>query len=196
MPTLTLTQIALLVIVTVAGIIDWKTKKIFNVVTFPAAVLGVGLNFMTGGWQAALMAVAGWLLACAIMIVPDHVIMKRPKMYFGDAKLMAAIGAFQGPGGMLITYFFFSLIYGLITTIKVGPLLFKVLAAGAKTPGANVEEDIIKYNQAKQSKIPLGPSIALGTYLSIFLREPTLNFFGFHDSTLGGMPMLLAMLGF
>jgi prepilin signal peptidase PulO-like enzyme (type II secretory pathway) len=195
MPTLTLTQIALLVIVTVAGIIDWKTKKIFNVVTFPAAVLGIGLNFMTGGWQAALMAVAGWLLACAIMIGPYHVIMKRPKMYFGDAKLMAAIGAFQGPGGMLITYFFFSLLYGLITTIKVGPLLFKVLATGAKTPGANVEEDIIKYNQAKQSKIPLGPSIALGTYLSIFLREPTLNFFGFHDSTLGGMPMLLAMLG-
>lgn len=189
-----MSQIALLVIVTVAAITDWRTKKIFNWLTFPAAALGVAINFMTGGWQAALMAVAGWILAVAVMVVPDQVIMKRPKMYMGDAKLMAAIGAFQGPGGMLITFGFFSLLYGIVTTYKVGPLLYKV-TLGAKT-GADISEDIVKYNQAKQSKIPLGPCIALATALSIVLRQPTLSFLGFSDTTIGGFPMILALLGF
>lgn len=183
-----MSQIALLAIVTAAGIIDWRTTKIFNWLTFPAALLGLAINAITGGWQGALMAVAGMVLALVVMMVPDYVIMKRPKQGLGDVKLMAAIGAFQGPVGMLITFFYYSLLYGAVAIYKVGPILFRVLKS-------NNPDDIVKYNESKQKKMPLGPWIAVGTALSIFLREPTLSILGI-PKTVGDMPVILAMLGF
>lgn len=196
MPTFSIAQIALLVIVTVAGIIDWKTKKIFNVITFPAAALGIVLNFMSGGWQAALVAVAGWIVAVAIMIVPDHILMKKPKMYFGDAKLMAAIGAFVGPGGVLLTFLFFSIIYGLVAVLKTASVFpWQKLSMAMKT--GVVTDDFLqdeKLQAALKSKIPLGPSIAIGTFLAIVLQKPTLDLLGFHDTTLFGWPMILSMM--
>lgn len=198
MPTFSIAQIALLVIVTVAGIIDWKTKKIFNVITFPAAALGIVLNFMSGGWQAALVAVAGWIVAVAIMIVPDHVLMKKPKMYFGDAKLMAAIGAFVGPGGVLLTFLFFSIIYGLVAVTKTASVFpWQKMSMAMKT--GVVTDDFLqdeKLQSALKSKIPLGPSIAVGTFLAIILQKPTLDLLGFHDTTLFGLPMILSFAGY
>ena len=198
MPTFSIAQIALLVIVTVAGIIDWKTKKIFNVITFPAAALGIVLNFMSGGWQAALVAVAGWIVAVAIMIVPDHVLMKKPKMYFGDAKLMAAIGAFVGPGGVLLTFLFFSIIYGLVAVTKTASVFpWQKMSMAMKT--GVVTDDFLqdeKLQSALKSKIPLGPSIAVGTFLAIVLQKPTLDLLGFHDTTLFGWPMILSFAGY
>ncbi|MBX3073513.1 prepilin peptidase [Candidatus Obscuribacterales bacterium] len=198
MPTFSIAQIALLVIVTVAGIIDWKTKKIFNVITFPAAALGIVLNFMSGGWQAALVAVAGWIVAVAIMIVPDHVLMKKPKMYFGDAKLMAAIGAFVGPGGVLLTFLFFSIIYGLVAVTKTASVFpWQKMSMAMKT--GVVTDDFLqdeKLQSALKSKIPLGPSIAVGTFLAIVLQKPTLDLLGFHDTTLFGLPMILSFAGY
>jgi len=196
MPTFSIAQIALLVIVTVAGIIDWKTKKIFNVITFPAAALGIVLNFMSGGWQAALVAVAGWIIAVAIMIVPDHILMKKPKMYFGDAKLMAAIGAFVGPGGVLLTFLFFSIIYGLVAVAKTASVFpWQKMSMAMKT--GVVTDDFLqdeKLQSALKSKIPLGPSIAVGTFLAIVLQKPTLDLLGFHDTTLFGWPMILSFV--
>jgi prepilin peptidase CpaA len=198
MPTFSIAQIALLVIVTVAGIIDWKTKKIFNVITFPAAALGIVLNFMSGGWQAALVAVAGWIVAVAIMIVPDHILMKKPKMYFGDAKLMAAIGAFVGPGGVLLTFLFFSIIYGLVAVTKTASVFpWQKMSMAMKT--GVVTDDFLqdeKLQSALKSKIPLGPSIAVGTFLAIVLQKPTLDLLGFHDTTMFGLPMILSFAGY
>lgn len=194
MPSFTILQIALLVIVTVAGIIDWRTKKIFNVITFPAAALGIGLNAMTGGWQAALMAVAGWFLAAIIMVAPDHLIMKKPKMYFGDAKLMAAIGAFLGPGGMLISYFYFSLIYGVVALTRISiSFPWKQFSDALKlglSPEAALDDS--KLTKTRKSKIALGPYIALGTFLAIVLQQQTLAMLGFQDTNLFGLPMILS----
>jgi prepilin peptidase CpaA len=196
MPNFSYAQIALLVIVTVAGIIDWRTKKIYNVITFPAAALGILMNFLTGGWQAALVAVAGWIFAVALMIIPDHILMKKPKMYFGDAKLMAAIGAFVGPGGVLLTFLFFSIIYGLVAigkTVRVFPWQKLIMAMRTGVVADDFLQDE-KLQTELKSKIPLGPSIALGTFLAIVLQKPTLDLLGFHDTHLFGVPMILSIV--
>jgi len=196
MPTFTYAQIALLAIVTVAGIIDWRTKKIYNVITFPAAALGIAIHAITGGWQMALVAVAGWILACAIMIVPDHILMKKPKMYFGDAKLMAAIGTFVGPGGVLLTMFFFSVIYGCTALTKVLLSFPWEKMSLAMKSGVGIERVLEddKMMEARKSKMALGPMIALGTFLAIVLQKPFLDALGFYKTELFGVPMILSML--
>lgn len=195
MPSFTYAQLALLVIVSVAAVIDWRTRKIYNVITFPSAILGIAIHAVSGGWQLALVAVAGWILACAIMIIPDNVLMKRQKMNFGDAKLMAAIGTFVGPGGVLLTFLYFSIIYGLVAVLKTAAVFpWQKFSMAMKT--GVVTDDIIqdeKLQHELKGKIPLGPAIALGTFLAIVLQKPTLDLLGFHSTELFGVPMILSM---
>ena len=191
-----ISQIAILVIVFGAGMIDIRTTKIYNVITFPAAAIGIIVNAMMGGWQAALMAVAGWFLAVLIMVFPD----RKRKMAFGDAKLMAAVGAFLGPGGVLLAFFYFSLCYGLIAFYKFVRAfpwmqffkLFKLL--GPNVGVAHESMDTEGLSKTMKASIPLGPAIAIGTLLAIVLQKQTLQFMGFHDTVLFGMPMILSNL--
>ncbi len=88
----------LLVIVIIAIIIDWRTTKIPNWLTFPAAACGIILNFLVEGWHGALMAAAGWLLAAVVSAVlgnlPLGAASKGGGFGMGDVKLLAAVGAF------------------------------------------------------------------------------------------------------
>src|ERR1700721_117856 len=90
----------LLAIITVAIIIDWRTSKIPNLLTFPAAACGIILNFLAGSWHGALMAAAGWLLAVLVSVVLGNLPIGASKgsgIGMGDVKLLGAVGAFLGP---------------------------------------------------------------------------------------------------
>lgn len=191
---LAINQILILIVASVCAVIDMRTAKIFNVITFPTAAIGIIANFVFGGWQAGVMAIAGWLLACFVMIFPD----RKKKMAFGDAKLMAAIGAFLGPGGMLLTFFYFSLCYGAVAVVKFCMwfpwkqffTVFKLL--GVENAGmAQDSIDTSNVNQALKSPIPLGPVIAVGMLIGILLEKQTLAFLGFNSTEISGFPMFL-----
>ncbi|MBZ0185912.1 MAG: A24 family peptidase [Candidatus Obscuribacterales bacterium] len=182
MPSLSLNEIAILVVVLVAAVIDLRTRKIYNVITFPAAALGVLSNFMLGGWQAALWAIAGWCVGACIMIFPHP----KKKLGMGDAKLMAAIGAFLGLKGMLLCFFYFCIIYGMIAAIKMAmtipwkqlATMFRFISSGAGAPKGGIDTE--KVLKAMKEPIALAPAIAAGTVLGILLAKPTLNFMGFY----------------
>lgn len=174
-------QIVILLIVTAAAVIDFKKNKIFNVITFPAALVGIISNTITGGWQGCLMSIGAWFLGAAIMVFPHP----KKKLGFGDAKLMAAIGAFLGPVGLLITFLYFSIFYGIIAVWRIGRvvpwkqffnLFFKL---GGNVALAKEGIDTEKILEMMKSKIPLGPAIALGTYCCVFFQKQTLFILGF-----------------
>lgn len=175
-------QIVILLIVTAAAVIDFKTKKIFNVITFPAAIVGIISNTITGGWQGCLLSIGAWCLGAAIMVFPHP----KDKLGFGDVKMMAAIGAFLGPVGLLITFLYFSIFYGIVALWRIGAvvpwkaffnLFFKL---GGNVSLVKDSIDTEKILEMMKSTIPLGPIIAAATYCCVFFQKQTLSFLGFN----------------
>ena len=71
---------------------DIRTRKVPNLITGPALLLGVGAHLVFGGTAGALSALAGALLAGAVLF-PGWLV---KWMGAGDVKLMAAAGAWLG----------------------------------------------------------------------------------------------------
>jgi prepilin peptidase CpaA len=175
-------QIAILLIVTVAAVIDFKTKKLLNVITFPAAVVGIVSNAITGGLSGCLWSIFAWFLGAIIMVYPHP----KDKLGFGDAKMMAAIGAFLGPVGLLVTILYFSIFYGMVSIWRVASVIpwkqfFDIFFKfGGNVAVLKNDIDTEKILTMMKSKIALGPLIALGLYCCVFLEKQTLSFLGFH----------------
>ena len=99
----------------VATQMDVRTRKISNVITGPALLLGVGTHLVLGGTAGALYALAGALLAGAILL-PGWLL---KWMGAGDVKLMAAVGAWLG---------FPQSVYAVLASLIAGGLISFVVA--------------------------------------------------------------------
>ncbi len=156
--------------------------KIYNVITFPAGAIGIISNTITYGWKGALWAVAGYILGALIMIFPHP----KNKMWWGDAKLMAAIGSFIGPIYVLVNFFYFCLSFGVISIVKMAfavpwKEIFKFFRAlGLHVGMAREALDMEEFTKTKKEPIAIGPAIAIGAYLTFFFGKATLEFMGFH----------------
>ena len=70
---------------------DTRWSKIYNKFTFPTMLLGIVLNGIFGGPQAALWALCGWGVGMAIQWVPFMLGLAKA----GDVKFLAAVGALK-----------------------------------------------------------------------------------------------------
>jgi prepilin signal peptidase PulO-like enzyme (type II secretory pathway) len=179
-------EIAALIVTLVASVIDLRTTKIPNKLTFPAAAVGIIANFAIFGWQKGLLAIAGWFTGAFVMVA-FNMFGNKNKMGFGDAKLIAAVGAFIGMK-VLIAWGYFALLYGGLATIKFlaafpwshfGKMI-KAATLGMVSPLEKEAAD--KLNAAMNKPIALAPYIAGGTLLAIILEKPTMVFLGLPPS--------------
>jgi prepilin peptidase CpaA len=76
-----------------AAAIDYRTKKIPNWLTVPAAIAALMFHLVTGGGTGLLLALAGFAIGFALLILPW--ILGGGGM--GDVKLLAALGTWLGP---------------------------------------------------------------------------------------------------
>jgi len=81
----------------VACVVDVRTRRIPNVLTFGAALGGVLIQVLVGGFQGALTAASGWLVG-TLLFLPFFLLRG---MGGGDVKLLAGIGAWLGPADTL-----------------------------------------------------------------------------------------------
>src|SRR5262249_28986749 len=82
------------------AVVDYRSKKIPNWLTVPAAVLGLAYNALAPqgiGWGWSL---AGLAVGFSLLILPW--LLGGGGM--GDVKMLAALGAWLGPLGILITF--------------------------------------------------------------------------------------------
>jgi prepilin peptidase CpaA len=179
----------LLLIILVAVIIDWRTTKIPNLLTFPAAAIGIILNYVIADWHGALMACAGWLLAALIVVFLGNLPLgpggASGGIGMGDAKLLAAIGAFLGPKSVLLVIIYFCLFFGLMSCValatKVPWKQLAVLVSTAifdgDTSGINI--DTTKLTEQRKASMPISLAILAGALITICFENQTLAFLGF-----------------
>jgi prepilin peptidase CpaA len=106
-----------------AAVWDFRSHKIPNFLTVPAAVLGLAWNTLAPhglGWQAALL---GFALGFVVLLLPA--LLGGGGM--GDVKLLAALGAALGWERFLIAF--------VISVMSAMVLALSVISYGAMTRG-------------------------------------------------------------
>lgn len=167
-------NVALMVVLVICFITDWRRGKILNVVTFPAMLTGILLNGLFGmgnglGGTGFVWALAGWAVGMGIQWVPFMLGFAKA----GDVKLLAAVGALKGWAFCL-----FGFLYGAIAFALILPWLAK------KGELRGVVQNIKTYAQvavATQSApeapaptvkrhLPWGPGLVIGFFIALLME--------------------------
>lgn len=81
----------------VAGVLDWRSRRIPNWLTVPGLMIGIAANTWLAGWGGARTSLLGALLGLALLL--PFVLVRS--LGAGDWKLVGALGAFLGPSQLL-----------------------------------------------------------------------------------------------
>jgi prepilin peptidase CpaA len=95
---MTFTHLFVGALLVLACISDLRTRRIPNVLTFSAILAALVFHLLVGGWSAAGWSISGCFLG-ALLFFPMFVLRG---MGAGDVKLLAAVGAWLGPGQVAI----------------------------------------------------------------------------------------------
>lgn len=123
-------QSTAIVIAIAAAAWDVTTRRIPNVLTFGAALLGFAVHAYIGGWSGLGASAAGWLLGIALYF-PFFAL---GGMGAGDVKLVGALGAWLGPAGALWVALY-SAIAGGVMAVAVAALSRTLLRSFASVGG-------------------------------------------------------------
>lgn len=107
--------VAVLCIAIVAAVTDCRTRRIPNVLTFPAFVCGLCWAVTVGG----LAGLADSIMAAVVVMAPFVLLFVFAGGGAGDAKLMAAIGAWLGIIGGLLTLCTVMIAGGLLSVVMI-----------------------------------------------------------------------------
>jgi prepilin peptidase CpaA len=98
-----------------AGILDWRSRRIPNWLTIPGLLIGLAVNFATTGIAGGLQSLEG---AAAALTVLLPVVFLRG-LGGGDWKLMGALGAWLGPGQVLMILLVTIFLSGLLALVQI-----------------------------------------------------------------------------
>jgi prepilin peptidase CpaA len=162
-----ITQAGLLGLVGTAAVYDYRFRRIPNWLVLAGILAGIALNTFLFGWPGCLTALQGFGIGFGVYFV----LYLLRGMGAGDVKLMGAVGAFVGPKGWLLIFFFTAIIGGVLAMIllasrgRVRNALWNVAfilseVVRLRAPYASRED--LSVHSPKALKLPHGVSIALG----------------------------------
>lgn len=166
----TIPLIALAGILAVAVVNDLRSQRIPNRLTCPAMLAGLAWHAATGGLDGALFSLAGLGLGLGLMLVPYAV----GVMGAGDAKLMAACGAWLGAAGVFQAFLLTSLAGGLYALAVLSfhlPQLGRVMGGFWESVQIFIATRRFTYarREAGLPRLCYGVAIAAGTAVSMAL---------------------------
>lgn len=116
---LTAAQAAVLVVGLAACVTDFRSRRIPNVLTFGASGAAILFWAVSGGLHGLAFSVAGWFVGCLLFL---PVFLLRG-MGAGDVKLLAALGAWVGPGAAVWTALYAAVaggVFAVVVTLAAG----------------------------------------------------------------------------
>jgi prepilin peptidase CpaA len=103
------------VLAVIAGVMDWKSRRIPNWLTVPSLVVGIAVNTWLRGWRGTKESLLGAGLGL-ILLLP-FVLLRS--LGAGDWKLVGALGAFVGPQRLITVLFVTVLAAGIMALVLV-----------------------------------------------------------------------------
>lgn len=150
---------AVLLFTLLAAVCDGWKHRIPNVLTVPAALLGLTYHGLTAGGHGLLLALAGLAIGFALLLLPW--LMGGGGM--GDVKLLAALGAWLGPKWILVDFAAAMLVAALLALL--------LLALGATRRGMAVTRkryqlpgDSPGTSKRRTRIVPFAVPVALSTW--------------------------------
>ena len=150
--------------VTIATVVDIRTRRIPNELT--AAMAGVGIGLAASGvsgvplWASVLGFVVG-----LVLMMPGHVLGATGA---GDVKLMAAVGAIVGPA-LVISAFLFTAIAGgvlaIVVAVRRRRLAATLAGTGRLVAGSGETRELLR-GAPQASRFAYGPAIAVGSIIA------------------------------
>ncbi|MCU1295221.1 MAG: type prepilin leader peptidase family protein [Bryobacterales bacterium] len=161
------------VVLSVATVTDLRSRRIPNWLVLPFLVAGIVVSAVNQGWHGVGQSVMGLGLGAILF----GVLCWMGGMGMGDVKLLAAIGAWIGPGQLMIALVLTGIVGGLMALCwaigggfvgellsGTGELLFSIRKRGLRPhPELVLENPLAR-------KMPYAPAIAIGTIISFFSR--------------------------
>jgi prepilin peptidase CpaA len=167
-------KLALIALVTTAGIWDLRTRKIPNWLNLSGVVLGVGLNMLVSQGAGLKQSLLGLGLALLVYLP----LFSIRAMGAGDAKLMAAVGSIAGPHDWLIIFLLTAIFGGiaslavvltkgrvLVTLQNLGTITNELLHARAPY----IKDPSLDVHDKRSVGLPHGAVIAVGSLTLVLL---------------------------
>lgn len=153
--------------VSIATVVDLRTRRIPNVLTATMTGLGMGLAASGTSEISFAASVLGFVLGLALML-PGHALGATGA---GDVKLMAAIGSIVGPA-LVVTAFLFTAVAGGVLAVAVAlrrRQLSATLAGTARMIAAPADAHLEIKAAPTTSRFAYGPAIAAGSVLAVLI---------------------------
>lgn len=150
------------ILVGIASVFDYRTRRIPNLLTLPVMAIGLILNVYYSGLVGLQQSILGLLLGVGLLLIPFAI----GGMGAGDVKLLAAVGALNGPQFVL-----FTCIYGAIAGGVMAVVLL-LLKGRAQAVFANVVSTLVIPGQHLANTnlgIPYGIAIGIGALITWYL---------------------------
>jgi prepilin peptidase CpaA len=160
-------------VLAIATLTDLRSRRIPNWLVLPFLVAGIVVSTVSHGWHGlgqSLMGVAlGGVLFGGLCWMGG--------MGMGDVKLLSAIGAWIGPGQLMVALVLTGIVGGIMALCwaiaggfvgellnGTGELLFSIRHRGLRPhPEIALDNPLAR-------KMPYAPAIAIGTLISFFSR--------------------------
>jgi prepilin peptidase CpaA len=170
----------LLAVLLIAAVIDLRTQKIPNMLTYPAMIFALSYHSAINGFEGLIFSSSGLLIGILLLTIPYVM----GGMGAGDAKLLGVIGSFLGAKATFGAFIFIALAGGIYSLALI--LIHRDVFKGFFSEKLLVLSSMVMLRQyvpietgttGQKPRLKYGVAIAFGTITYLVTKALGIKFF-------------------